>query len=278
MGSSGKARKVVFGNQKGGVGKTVCTSQCAHAAVIRGFRVLIVDADPQGNITRAFTSYHMANMPEISLADVLDRRAQATIRDAIQPTRREGISILPSGFDELQAVQDALISQPGAEYSLARALKEVEDDFDFIFIDSRPAVDLITRNAFMAADSMVVVIQPEDWAIGGLQMTLGAVEDLKEFLDKDLPVAGWIINLVNPSRNDHAESIEQIRGMAAAENVAILGEPIPSTADLARLSVVGMGADEHPKPTARIRNFAAMFSAIVERLSEPEPATSGASA
>ncbi|MGD9622266.1 MAG: ParA family protein [Mycolicibacterium sp.] len=267
MASSTKASKVVFGNLKGGVGKTVCTGQAAHAAVVLGHRVLIVDADPQGNITRAFTNFDTVNMPPASLADVLDRRASATIHDAIQPTRREGISILPSGFDELQAVQDALISQPGAENSLAKALREVDQDFDFIFIDSRPATDLITRAAFMAADRMIVVIQPEDWAIRGLQMTLSAVEDLKEYLDKDLPVAGWIINLVNPSRNDHAENLEQLKAMAAAENVPILGEPIPSTADLGRLSVVGMGADEHPKPTPRIRNFASMFLSIVESLS-----------
>jgi len=276
MPSSGKVKKVVLGNLKGGVGKTVMTTQFAHAAVVRGSRVLIVDADPQGNITRAFTSYDTVNMPPASLADVLDRRAQASIRDAIQPTRREGISILPSGFDELQAVQDALISQPGAENSLARALREVEDDFDFIFIDSRPATDLITRNAFMAADSIVVVIQPEDWAIRGLQMTLSAVEDLKEYLDKDLPVAGWIINLVNASRKDHEENLDLLKAMADDEGIPILSEPFPSAADLGRLSVVGMGADEHPKPTPRMRNFASMFSLIVDKLSEP--AKSGVSA
>lgn len=269
MASSGKAQKVVLGNLKGGVGKTVMAGQFAHAAVSQGLRVLIVDADPQGNITRAFTEYDTVNMPPASLADVLDRRAQTSIREAIQETRREGIAILPSGFDELQAVGDVLISQPGAENSLARALRDIEEDFDLTFIDSRPATDLLSRNAFMAADSIVVVMQPEDWAIRGLQMTLSAVEDLKEYCGKDLGIAGWIVNLVNASRRDHEENIALIKAMAVEENIPILGDPIPSNADLARLSVVGMGVDEHPKPTPRIRTLATMFAAIITTLSAP---------
>jgi chromosome partitioning protein len=261
----------VLSNLKGGVGKTVTTIQLAHAAAALRMRVLVVDADPQGNITRALSEgqYSNAEPPAISLADVLDRRAQASVREAILSTRREGISLLPSGFDELQAVQDSLIGKPGAEHSIARVLREVDEEFDFVFIDSRPATDLITRNAFMAADGLVVVVQPELWAIGGLQMTLSAVEDLKEYLDKDLPVAGWIINKVDNRRSDHSDSIKVIEKMAADEDIRILGEAIPSTADLARLSDIGWGCDEHPKPTPRIRNLAAIFAAMFEQLSTP---------
>lgn len=270
-GTSRKARKCVLANQKGGVGKTVITVQLGHAAAAAGLRVLIVDADPQGNITRSLTQYNNAEPPPVSLADVLDRRAQIRVQDAILQTRREAISLLPSGFDELQAVQDALIGKPGSEHSITRALREVEAEFDFVFIDTRPATDLITRNALMAADKLVIVVQPEDWAVGGLQMTLSAVEDLKEYLDKDLEVAGWIINAVDGRRSDHKETIELLEGMSVEEGITILGEHIPAIADLSRLSAIGWGCDEHPKPTPRIRNMATVFAKILQQLSDQVP-------
>lgn len=141
----------------------------------------------------------------------------------------------------------------------------------FVFIDTRPATDLITRSALMAADKLVVVIQPETFAIAGLQATLTAVDELTEYLGKQLPVAGWVINQVDYRRADHAENLENLRAQAASEGVSILGEPLPISADLARLTVVGMGADEHPRPTGRIRNLATNFAAIVDQLSNPAP-------
>ena len=85
----------------------------------------------------------------------------------------------------------------------------------FVFIDTRPATDLITRSALMAADKLVVVIQPETFAIAGLQATLTAVDELTEYLGKQLPVAGWVINQVDYRRADHAENLENLRAQAA---------------------------------------------------------------
>lgn len=268
MTAAHRAKRIAFGNQKGGVGKTVVCAACAHAAAAAGYRVLVVDADPQGNITTALTDYSDTKPPPASLADVLDRRASTALPDAVISTRRDGISLLSSGFDELQAVQDSLIGKPGSEHSIDRALRAADGVYDFVFIDTRPATDLITRNALMAADQLVVVVQPETFAMAGLQATLNAVDELTEYLNKKLPVAGWVINLIDNRRLDHAENLVSLRAQAEAEGILILGE-LTGNADLARLSVVGMGADEHPKPTPRIRNFANDFASIVEQLATP---------
>ena len=188
------------------------------------------------------------------------------LTDALLPTRRPGISLLSSGFDELQAVQDSLVGRPGAENSIARALREADGHFDFVFIDTRPATDLITRNALVAADQLVAVVQPETFAIAGLQSTLTAVDELTEYLGKHLPLAGWVINLLDNRRLDHAQNLADLQSQAQAEGIPILGEPITVSADLARLTAVGMGADEHPRPTARVRNFAANFAGIIDQL------------
>ena len=91
-----------------------------------------------------------------------------------------------------------------------------------------------------------------------------AIFELEEYLNKYLPVAGYVINRVKFGRKDHQEWMQKIRDVAETDEIPILGEPIPLMADLARLSVVGMGLDEHPRSTARARNLAANFSSIVE--------------
>lgn len=255
-----------FANLKGGVGKTVITGGCAHAAAAQGKRVLLVDTDPQANTTKHFSEYNIDNRPNVSLADVLDRNTQTPIEEAIIATRRKGIDLLPSGFDELQAVQDALVGKPGAENSLGRVLRPIADQWDYVFIDTRPATDLITRNALMASDNVVIVLQPEPDALDGYAATLNAIEELNEYLGKDLPIAGWVVNLLDRRRGDHAEQLAWIQESSIKTGIPVLGEPVPALTDLSRLSVVGMGADEHPKSSARMRNIAENFRIIVESL------------
>lgn len=263
--SAAKARKVAIANEKGGVGKTVVTMAAAHAAVDAGYRVLVVEADPQGNATIALTEYHRKNLPPVSLADVIDRKTDTGLIGAVLPTPRERLSLISSGFDELQAVQDGLIGKPGAEHSISRALKEADGLFDFVFLDTRPARDLITRNAFMAADSLVIVVQPEAFSTSGLDGTLGVIQELREYLDKDLPAAGWIINMIDGRRTDHAEHVQYLRKRAAEEGATILAE-LAHNADLAKLSISGLGLREHQRPTARIRSFATDFDKIINKL------------
>ncbi len=256
----------VFANLKGGVGKTLVTLGCAHAVAAEGGRALVIDTDAQGNASTQLTGMGPDDPPGLSLADVLDRETEAPLLDAVVPSRRPGIDVLPSGFQGLQAVQEKLFGKPGAEKSLARALRPVVDRWDYVFIDTRPGTDLMTRNAFMAADGVVVVLEPEIPAIRGGDQTMGTIEELNEYLDAGLGVAGWVINRQDRRRKDHAEYVQKIRELSEVEGVPVLGEPFPLMADISRLSVVGMGLDEHPTPTARTRNLAANFAAIVADL------------
>jgi chromosome partitioning protein len=254
----------VVANLKGGVGKTLVTMGCAHAAAAAGKKVLVIDTDPQGNLTNQMSHFSVDNPPPLSLADVLDRQTRAPVDQVIVPSRRAGIDLLPSGFDGLQAVADALFGKPGAESSLARELAPVVDRWDLVLIDTRPATDLVTRNAFMAADNIVMVLEPEVPSIRGGALTMRAVAELEEYLNKLLPVAGWVVNRISFSRGDHAEWLAKIRELAVDDEIPMLGDPIPLTADLARLSVVGMGIDEYRQASPRLRNMAENFKRIVE--------------
>ena len=226
-----------FANLKGGVGKSLISMGCAHAAAADGKRVLLIDADPQGNTSIQMTNGEISpdTPARASLADVLDRQSGVAIDDAITPSRRDGIDLLPCGFDALQVVQNALFGKPGAENSLSRVLRPIADRWDAVFIDTRPATDLLTINALMAADNMVMILEPEIGAVRGGHQTQRAIDELEKYLDKGLVTAGVVINRVDIRRNDHLEMLAQIRRMTEEEEVTILGEPIPLMADLSQL-------------------------------------------
>ncbi|MDF3285049.1 AAA family ATPase [Gordonia sp. N1V] len=253
-------------NLKGGVGKTLVVAAIAHAIAGLGKSALLVDVDPQGNLTQHFTSYSKDNPPPVSLADVLDRKDPLPIEDAVLETKRAGLTIVASGFDELQAVQDTLVGSPGAEFRLDRALRGLRSEaYAHVLLDCRPATDLVTRNAFVAADSMIVVLQPEFDAIAGWNQTLDAVDDLKEYVGKTLPLAGLVVNQIDARRKDHEEYLAAIHAQANDEAIKVLAE-IPMSTDLSRLNAIGMGIDEYPRASSRLRYIATGFTQIAELL------------
>lgn len=267
MGTEGRVMTITaIANLKGGVGKTTVANGLSHAAAAIGRTVLLVDADMQGNSTKHLTGHTTSEPAPHSLADVLDRQTDLPARDAIVVARREAIHVLPSGFAELQAVSDQLGTKPGGEMSFARALKPVSGDYEHILIDCRPAIDLVSRSALYAADNVLIVVQPESDAVDGLDSIREALEDLAEYMDKVLPIAGIVINKIDGRRNDHAEIVSYLKNYAAEDQIALLGDPIPQKADISKLTNVGMGFDEHPSQPAWSRNLHKNFIEILEKV------------
>lgn len=255
-------------NLKGGVGKTTVTNGLAHAAAANGRTCLVVDADMQGNSTTHLTGYTRQDPPEHTLADVLDRATGLPVREAIIPaSTREAIHVLPSGFNDLQAVQDTLVGKTGGEMALSKALRQITDDYDHILIDCRPAIDLISRSALYAADNVIIVVQPEADAVNGLDSILSAIEDIAEYMDKVLPVAGIVVNKLDGRRKDHAETYAFLRDYAQRAELTLLCSPIPQLTDISKLTNVGMGMDQHPKPSAWSRNLHETFTEIITKAS-----------
>ncbi|MBF6358330.1 ParA family protein [Nocardia higoensis] len=252
-------------NLKGGPGKTVLVNGLAHAAAARDEDVLIGDVDPQGNSTSHLTGHNARNLPSTgTLADVLDRRVGRPLEDVVLPARtRSGIYVAPSGFGEMQEVQDTLLGQTGGDLSVRRAFREARKNGRVLF-DCRPAVDLITRAAMLSSDNVLIVVAPEFDHIEGMISVFSAINDLYEFADYELRVAGVVINLFDANRNDHAENATYIREYCANAAVPVLGQPIPKLADISRLTNAGLGMDQHPKPSARTRWLADNFADILD--------------
>lgn len=258
-------------NLKGGPGKTALVNHLAHAAAARGEDVLIGDVDPQGNTTSHLTGYNARNRPPAgTLADVLDRRAKYTkaLEDVVIPARtRERIYVAPSGFDEMQEVQDTLLGQPGGELSVRKAFKEARKNGRVLF-DCRPAVDLITRAAMLASDNVLIVVLPEFDHIEGMLAVFTALRDLQEFTDYELPVAGVVINQLDSRREDHAKNVDYVREYCTNAGIPLLGLPVPQLADVSRLTNAGLGMDQHPRPTARTRWLSDNFGDILDGIDE----------
>ena len=191
---------IAFANQKGGVAKTTTTLNLAVAFAETGHRVLCVDMDPQGNLT--MSQGMDPDTLEESLYDVLVHRMP--IRQII---RKREIDVAVSSID-LAGAEIAMSTMIGRERALAKALKDVEDDYDFVCIDTPPSLGLLTINALTAADKVIVPVQCEYLSMRGLIQLQNTLQMIRENLNPDVEIEGILPTLMD-SRTVHAkEAIE----------------------------------------------------------------------
>ena len=194
------ARIIAVANQKGGVGKTTTAVNLAAALARTPKRVLLVDLDPQGNATMG--SGIDKRELQASTTDVLLEALPAT--SAIVATA-EGFDLLPSNID-LTAAEIELMDGEGREQRLKRALQPLRADYDFILIDCPPALSLLTLNALTVADSILVPMQCEYYALEGLSALLDTIEALKQRLNPALEIEG-VLRTMFDVRNNLANAV-----------------------------------------------------------------------
>jgi len=237
-------------NQKGGVGKSTTTFQLARAAVKLGQRVLIIDNDPQGNITSVAASEPVPD-DQAGLADALSGRASETIADVIVPGVWPGLDVVPTSGTTLGAVRDELVvSGAGREGRLREGLKAVAEDYDLILIDCAPSLDQLTINGLTAADGVIVVTHSKLWSANGLAQLLDTIESVRGYYNQSLKVAGIIINQHEERTVSGQNWLDELTSAAESRGLSVLVPPIPKRVVIADATEAARGLDEWGTPEA----------------------------
>lgn len=238
------ARILAFCNQKGGVGKSTTTFHLARAAVRKGRRVLVVDLDPQGNLTSVAAAEPVGD-DQAGLADALSARASETIRDVIVPGIWPGLDVVPTSGETLGYVRDELvIAGAGREGRLRDALTAVADDYDLILIDCAPSLDQLTINGLSAADGVVIVTQSKLWSANGLAHLLTTIDSVRQYYNPRLTVAGIVVNQHEEQTVGGRYWRDELTDAAAARSLTVLSPPIPKRAAIADATEAARGLDE----------------------------------
>lgn len=194
---------IAFTNQKGGVGKTTsCVNLSAYIAVM-GKKVLVVDLDPQGNATSGVGIEKYKGLKTIY--DLVD--GECALEDVVLPTVIEGLDIIPSTVD-LAAAEISLVSMPQREKILKGILEPLKQVYDFIMIDCQPSLGLLTVNALTAADSVIIPMQCEFYALDGLTQLMNTIRLVKFHLNPTLDIEG-VVRTMKDNRSNLVNQVSQ---------------------------------------------------------------------
>ncbi len=250
-------RIIAVANQKGGVGKTTTSINLAACLAEKGKKVLAVDMDPQGNLTSGLGVDK--DSVEKSIYELII--GEVDINEVINKEVLENLDIIPTSID-LSAAEIELIGVDDKEYILRNAIDQIKDQYDFVIIDCPPSLSMLTINAMTTADSVIVPIQCEYYALEGLSQLIHTVELVKDRLNSKLEIEGVVFTMYDARTNLSLQVVENVKDNLQQN---IYKTIIPRNIRLAEAPSYGLPINKYDPKSTGAESYMRLADEVIER-------------
>lgn len=250
-------RIIAVANQKGGVGKSTTAINLSACLAEKGKKVLAVDMDPQGNLTSGLGVDK--DSVEKSIYELII--GEVDIKDVINKEVLENLDIIPTSID-LSAAEIELIGVDDKEYILRNAIDQVKDQYDFVIIDCPPSLSMLTINAMTTADSVIVPIQCEYYALEGLSQLIHTVELVKDRLNSKLEIEGVVFTMYDARTNLSLQVVENVKDNLQQN---IYKTIIPRNIRLAEAPSYGLPINKYDPKSTGAESYMRLADEVIER-------------
>ena len=248
-------KTIAIANQKGGVGKTTTSINLSASLAAKGKKVLVIDTDPQGNTTSGFGVEK--NDLDNTVYELM--LSECSIKECILNDVIDGVSIIPSNVN-LAAAEIELIGVDRKEYILKREVEWIKDSFDYIIIDCPPSLSMLTINAMTTADTVLVPIQCEYYALEGLSQLIHTINLVKERLNPDLDIEGVVFTMYDSRTNLSMQVVENVKSNLSQKVFQTL---IPRNIRLAEAPSYGMPINAYDPKSAGAEAYMQLAEEVI---------------